>query len=191
MFPDSAGSSMIESLDPIGRQNWACQSIGFICASSPSRQKLWDEGLPGTPLITNFDLFSVGASTSSMASHSHPTRVVWVLQPQSPNYAGWRTHIARAGRSGEMFGGEVDKVSAPCHVGLEPFGAEPVRLKLQTNREGKLMKKVKPSPYCWHKEIGSFRASNSVADYQVARLSEKIEAHSDALAQAEICGQIR
>ena len=129
----SAGSSRIESLDPTGRQNWACQSSGFICATSPSRQKLLDEGLPGTPLITKFDLFSVGTSTSSMASHSHPTRVVWVLQPQSPNYAGWRTHIARAGRSGEMFGGEVDKVSAPCHVGPEPFGAEPViHGKLQT-----------------------------------------------------------
>ena len=45
------------------------------------------------------------------------------------------------------------------------------------HREGKLMKLP-----CW---------KNSVADYQVARLSEKIESHSDALAQAEICGQIR
>jgi len=75
--------------------------LASFVLQAKKRQKL-DEGLPGTPLITKFDLFSVGTSTSSMASHSHPTRVVWVLQPQSPNYAGWRTHIARAGRSGEM-----------------------------------------------------------------------------------------
>lgn len=85
--------------------------LASFVLQAQKRQKL-DEGLPGSPLITKFDLFSVGivgTSTSSMASHSHRSRVVWVLQPQSPHYAGWRTHIARAGRSGEMFGGEVDK----------------------------------------------------------------------------------